>query len=78
MPHTWNDGSVSYEYPDQFTDILLNGVSVIPLGVIEMRIWPDGHGYICSEKLNPTDAVKVWVDGQTKNFTQYGDVQIVP
>jgi hypothetical protein len=76
MPTSLPDGSTLYEYPDTFTDIALNGASILDLGVYAVRVWPDGRGYVLAKKLLPTDQIKTQIDGQIRNHYQYGNVTI--
>lgn len=76
---TLADHSLLYKYPDTFSDILLDGNSVVVLGIEEVRIWPNGYGYVLTRVPTDQSAVeKVLLDGQTRNYTQYGMVQVIP
>lgn len=72
------DGSTIYRFPDSLTDVKLHGTSVIDLGVEEVRVWPDGWGYVLVSKRFGEAAMpaKKWLDGSTRNYTYYGQIEI--
>jgi hypothetical protein len=70
------DGSITYQVPLTLADVTLNGVSVLDKKPIEMRVWPDGHGYVCLLVNPETGEEKKWVDNQTRNYTRYGKIEV--
>jgi hypothetical protein len=73
-------GAAVYAYPDQFTDVLLNGVSVKDLQLVEVSVDADGQGYIlCLHTLDkPKVAPHKMIDGQYLTHTYYGEITIIP
>lgn len=68
-----------YTAPDSPTEITLNGASILSLNPIEVMVQPDNWGYVLVEKplgSGPNEPVKKWVDGQTKNYTYWGEVSV--
>jgi hypothetical protein len=78
MPKTYLDGAVSYEGRDELADIKLNGVSVLNLVPQLVKVWPNGRGFVLVTKNWGMAAkpVKRLIDGQYKNFTLYGAIEI--
>ena len=79
MSTTLQNGSVLYQYPDAPTEVTLNGVSVLDLNPEEIKVWPDGWGYVLTQKeLGKAGvAVKEWLDGQTRNHQYWGQIAAI-
>jgi hypothetical protein len=77
VPYT---GAAVYAYPDQFTDVLLNGASVKDLQIVEVSVDALGQGYVmCLRTLDKPDvAPHKMIDGQYLTHTYYGEITIVP
>lgn len=71
-------GAVHMLPPAAFTDVTLDGRSIIANEPIEVEVWPDGWGFVCVQKqINPDHTVgagKVQIDGQKRNYTYWGRV----
>jgi len=72
--------AVTYHYPDEFTDILLNGDSILALQPIEAKVYPDGWGYVmCLRTFETVEKEpKKLIDGQHLTHTYYGYIQVIP
>jgi hypothetical protein len=56
------DGSVEYNSQDDtFSEVKLQGVSVLGLTVLEAKVYPDGYGYVLTRK-RYGDAAKILLD----------------
>jgi len=71
------DGTLEYRYDDTFTDITVNGVSVIALRPIEAVVHPDGTGHVLTELETAGTTPHMWIDGQYQNFTHQGLVEVI-
>ena len=78
MSMTLRDGTVIYRYPDDLTEVTLDGVSVLDLLIEEICVHLDGWGYILAQKElgKASKPVKEWVDGQTRNHQYWGAVVV--
>lgn len=68
----------THKYPETFSDITLNGVSIVDLGVMEVGIDENGRGYALTQ-IDPILGGEevVLIDGQTKNHTTWGEIALV-
>jgi hypothetical protein len=64
-------------FPKHIKDILYYGVSALAWGIYEVKVWPDGWGYILAQKTSDTDEIETFVDEQTLLHTLWGEIQIV-
>lgn len=84
MPKQQLDGTILYEYPDEWADILLNGISVYDKYPVSATIWPDKPGTEADERygwvllaVNPeTGLPHQWIDGQYQTYWEYGYLAI--
>ncbi len=77
---TFPDGSKLYDYRDtQVTDVLLNGQSVLHLGVMQVKVNPQGNGYVWTIYGFEPDQkdIKRYIDESYRAFVFTGDVQVV-
>lgn len=74
-----SDGSILYNhaYTPEFNDVLCDGNSMRDLIIEEVRIWPDGYGYVLVERLNPSDGVRYYHSGFPVNYVFSGNIQII-
>lgn len=89
MPETRSDGAVFYRHPDEYTNITLNGVSVLPFEPVEVMV-KNGWGYVQVLKAmhtripdRPHDGPaltagqgKTLVDGTRRNYVYWGEVVV--
>jgi len=75
------DGSLHYLPPFFVADALYNGVSVLENEPVEIQVWKDGWGFVCVQKqilpAGGAGAGKTQVDGQKRNFTYWGRIQVI-
>jgi hypothetical protein len=74
-----NDGSVLYNWKQtgSYIEVNYNGIAASELNVEEARIWPDGYGYILTQKQSHQDDIIVLPDGRALNYTLYGYIEIL-
>ena len=79
MPTRLPDNALLYKYPDQLAEVKLNGVSVKALQLVEVKVWPDGWGYIqCKRDFNnPERPPKKWIDGQYRDYLYRGMIEVI-
>jgi hypothetical protein len=70
------DGSITYQVPLTLTEVTVDGVSILDKQPVEMRVWPGGWGYVCTLVNLETGESKRLVDGQTRNYTRWGKVEV--
>lgn len=70
----------------QFHDVMVFSKSVLHLGVEEVRVYPNGWGYVLVQKLedpeelspfNQFGEIYTWPDGRALNHYLYGYIEIV-
>jgi hypothetical protein len=89
MPRSLVDGTVLYEYPDEFVDIRVNGQSYASHNPYSAMVQPDGYGnvlLIAMPDIITSDGGRVvkqgtflketWIDGQYKSYYISGVVEI--
>ena len=70
-------GALAYADPPEATDVLFNGASVMGLWPIEVKVWPDGWGYINTLIELVDGATKVQIDGQHRTYMAYGWITVL-
>ncbi len=74
------DGSKIYDYRDEtVTDVLLNGQSILHLGVMQVKVTPQGNGFVWTIYGFEDDQkdIKRYIDESYREFVFTGDVQVV-
>lgn len=70
----------------QFHDVMVHDKSVTHLGVEEVRVYPNGWGYVLVQRLEDPETlppfdqfgeVYTWPDGRALNHYLYGYIEIV-
>jgi len=71
--------AITYQFPDEFSDVLLNGDSTLSLQPIEAKVYPDGWGYVlCLRTFETIDEEPhQLIDGQRLTHTYYGYIQVI-
>ena len=71
------DGLKIYRWPDDFTDITLNGTSVADLLPEEAAIYPDGYGWVVLGKESADNELNVLIDGSHMQYIKRGLIEII-
>ena len=69
--------ATTYTAPLGVTDVTLDGVSVLALEPVEIKVWPDGWGFIsfvCDPLTGQERQSKV--DGQHRTWARYGRIVV--
>jgi hypothetical protein len=80
MPEETFDGAILYRHPDELTDVLFNGQSVLDMQLKEVKIYPiSGWGYImCLRTFETRDEpAKTMIDGQYLTHTYHGYIEVI-
>jgi hypothetical protein len=80
MPIHTDDDAIIYREPDQLTDVLFNGQSVLDMQLREVKRYNiNGWGYImCLRTFETRDkAAEKMIDGQYLTHTYHGYIEVV-
>jgi hypothetical protein len=61
----------------QFHDVMIFGRSVLHLGIEEVRVYPNGWGYVLVQKLEEADELYTLPDGRELNHYLHGYIEVV-
>jgi hypothetical protein len=81
MPEENWDIDVIYNHPDELTDVLFNGQSVMDMQLVEVKRYKySGWGYImCLRTFETRDTpAEKMIDGQYLTHTYHGYIEVVP
>ena len=70
------DGLKTYSWPDDFTDVTLNGTSVIDLLPEEAAIYPDGYGWVILGRESADYELNIQMDGSHIQHIKRGLIEI--
>jgi hypothetical protein len=72
------DGSIIYNGDDGYTDVKVNGVSYKNYMPIEIKVHPNGYGYVLLKEDPKTGKTNQYIDGQYENYYINGVVEYTP